>query len=81
MKSPIKNKLKKLLNKTKRFKFVINLVLKFRKSISKDEKRCSTFYSNSKTETVVPHSDVDNLFKSICCTVITKTQYQEEDPR
>ena len=60
-----KNKLNNLLNKLGGFKFVITLVLKCRITINEDETKYSTFYSNSKAETVIHDTYIDNVFESI----------------
>ena len=45
-------------------KFVINFVWKFRKTISENERKYSTFDSNTKGETITHDSDIDNVFES-----------------
>ena len=57
----IKNKLIYLLSGLRGFKFVTILVLEFRKIESDDETKYSTFYWNSKAETIIYESDADIL--------------------
>ena len=55
------------------------MVFKLEKTINKDETKYRTFYSTSKTETVIHGSGIDNVFKSIDDTIMTKTQkYQSK---
>ena len=57
------NELENSLNKLRGFKFAITLVLKVKKKQNKDETKYSTFSSNSKAETNIHNSDIDNPFK------------------
>ena len=41
------------------------MVLEFKKIESDDATNYSTFYSNSKTETIIKESDIDDIFDSI----------------
>ena len=72
--SEIQNKLTDLLSELKGFKFVITLVLEFKKIQSDDKTLQGTFYSNSKAETIINLSDIDGVFKSIYITVISNIQ-------
>ena len=65
----IKSKLIDLLTQLKGFKFVATLVLEFKK-IQSDDKTKYTFYSNSKAETIVNESEVDDVFELTYNTVI-----------
>ena len=67
--SVIKNKLKDLLSK-----FVTALVMEFKKIESDDATKDNTFYSNSKAETIINESDIDNVFESIYCKIISNIQ-------
>ena len=70
----MKNKLRDLLSKLKGFKFVITLVLEFKKIQSDDKTLYGTFYLNSKAETIINESGNDDVFKSIYSTVILNIQ-------
>ena len=72
--SEIQNKLTDLLSELKGFKFVITLVLEFKKIQSDDKTLQGTFYSNSKAETIINLSDIDDVFKSIYITAISNIQ-------
>ena len=50
------------------------LVLKFKKIQSNDKTIYSTFYSNSKAETIINESDINEVFKSIYITIISDIQ-------
>ena len=64
--SAIKNKLIHCLSELKDFKFMTTLVLEFKKIQSDDKIPFSTFYSNSKAETIINESYIDdNLDQSI----------------
>ena len=62
--SVIKNKLKDLTA----------LVMEFKKIESDDATKYNTFYSNSKAETIINESDIDNVFESIYCKIISNIQ-------
>ena len=47
----------------KGFKFVIALLLVFKKIESEDKTKYDIFYSNSKTEIIVNGSDIDDVFQ------------------
>ena len=75
----IKNVVKYLLNGLGGFKFFITLFFKFKKTVNKDETKCSTFYLNSEAETVIHDADIDSVYESIYITIMTKIQkYQAE---
>ena len=61
---------KHLLNEIRGLKFVITLVIKLKEI--KYESKYSTFYSNSKAETVIHNADIDSIFESICSMIVTK---------
>ena len=67
--SVTKNKLIDLLSELKGFKFVTTIVLEF-KNIENDYKTAySTFYLNSRVETVNNESDIDDVFESTYSTI------------
>ena len=71
----IKNNLTDFLSKlNERVKFVTILVLAFKKIEGDDETKYSTFYSNSKAETIINESDTNYVFKSIYITIISNIQ-------
>ena len=67
----IRNKLKKLFTELRGFKFVTELVLEF-KMMEKHNKKYSTFYLILKSGTI-NESNIDDLFKSIYCTIVSNT--------
>ena len=69
--SAIRNKLTDLLSKLKSFKFVATLVLEFKKKKSDDKTLYGTFYSNSKVESIINESNIDDVFESIYSTIIS----------
>ena len=73
--SAIKCKLIELLIQLRVFKFVTALVLVFKK-IENIVKRVKfdNFYSSSKGEIIINESDIENVFKSVCTTIITNIQ-------
>ena len=52
--------------------FCYNLGLKIKETINKNETKHNIFHSNSKTETIIHGSDMDNVFESIYSTIMTK---------
>ena len=56
-----------MLNEIRGLKFVITLVIKLKEI--KYESKYSTFYSNSKAETVIHNADIDSIFESICSMI------------
>ena len=68
--SSIKKKLIDLFSGLKGFKFVTTLVLEFEKIQTDVKTLFSTFYFNSKSETVINASDIDNAFQSFYSTII-----------
>ena len=72
--SAIKIKRKKLLPELRRFKFVITLVLVFKKIESKDKTKFDNFYSGSKAEIIINESDIENVFQSIYTAIISNIQ-------
>ena len=56
------------------FKFVTALVLGFNKIENDDETKFTTFYSNSKAETIVNESDIDDIFESVYTVIMSKIQ-------
>ena len=71
----IKNNLTDFLSElNERVKFETILVLEFKKIEGDDETKYSTFYSNSKAETIINESDTNYVFKSIYITIISNIQ-------
>ena len=60
-----------MLSELKGFKFVTALVLEFKTIQSDDKTLYSTLYLNSKAETIINESYIDNEFKSIYSTIIS----------
>ena len=59
------------MTQLKAFKFVTTLVLWFKKIESEDKTKYDTFYLSSKAELVIINkSDIDDVFQSICTTII-----------
>ena len=58
----------------KGFKFVITLVLVFKKIESEDKTKHDNFYSSSKAEIIINESKTDDVFQSIYTTIITNIQ-------
>ena len=69
-----KNKLIDFLSELKGLKFVITLVLDFKKIPSDDKTLYSRFYLNSKAEKNINESDINDVFKSIYTTVLSNIQ-------
>ena len=67
----IRNKLIDLLTELKGFKFVTKLVFELKKIENDFKTKYSNFYSNSKRETIVNQSDINDVFESICSTIIS----------
>ena len=63
--------MKKLLSKLRGFKFVTTLVLVFNKIESEEKARFDNFYSSSQAEITVNERDPDDVFQSICATIIS----------
>ena len=63
-----------LLTQLKGFKFVITLVLVFKKIESEDKTKYENFYSSSKAEIIIHESDIDDVFQSVYATIITNIQ-------
>ena len=55
-------------------KFVTTIVLVFKKIEMDDKTRYDTFYSNSKAEIIINETDIDDVFQSICTTIISYMQ-------
>ena len=72
--SPIKHKLIDFLSGLKGFKFVTKLTLEFKKIQSDNQTLYSTFYLNSKAETIIKESDIADVFKSTYSNVISNVQ-------
>ena len=63
--SAVRNKLIDLLSDLRRFKYVTTLFIEFKKIKSYDATKYITIYSNSKAETVINESDINDVFESI----------------
>ena len=72
--SAIKKKLKNLLSELRWFKFVMTLVIQFKKIESDNATKYSTFYSNSKAEIIINESNIEDVFKSIYSMIISNIQ-------
>ena len=72
--SAIRNELIDLLTKLGGFKLVTTLVIEFKKTESDDGPKYTTFYFNSKTETIINESDIDDVIKSMYAKIISHIQ-------
>ena len=63
--SAIRNKLIHLLPELRGFKFVITLVVDFEKIESDDATKYTSFYSNSKVETITNESKIESIWISL----------------
>ena len=72
--SAIRSKAKDLLTELKGVKFVMILVLEFKKIESDDEINYRTFYLSSTAETIFNGSDISDVFESIYSTIISNIQ-------
>ena len=63
--SASKSKLIDLLSKLSGFKFVITLVLVYKKLENEAKTKYDNFYSSSKTEIITNENDTDDVFQSI----------------
>ena len=70
----IKSKPIDLLSELRGLKFVKILVLEFKKTESNEKTKYIIFYSNSKAETVINESDIDDVFESIYISIISNIQ-------
>ena len=71
--SDFKSKLTDLLSELGWFKFMTSLVLILKKMEIKDKTNYDHFYSSSKAGIIINESDIDDVFKSICSTIIYQT--------
>ena len=60
--------------KQKKWKLVATLVLLLKKIESDKKTKYGTFYSHSKTETIINESDIGDIFESIYATIISNIQ-------
>ena len=67
----IKNKLKKLLHKSRGFKFVASLVVEFKKIEIDGVTKNYIFYFNSKAETIINESNTKDVFILIYATIMS----------
>ena len=77
--SAIRNKLKDILPEVKGFKFMMALVLEFKKIESDDETKYSMFYLLWRAETIINESDIDGLLESIYRNIISNIQKSIEE--
>ena len=63
-----------MLTELKSFKFVLALVLQFKTIENDNETKRSTFYLNSKAETIIYQSDIDDVFESVYNAIISNIQ-------
>ena len=63
---------------TQGLQFLSTLVLVFKKIESEYKAKYDNFYSNSKAETIINDSDIDNVFESIYTTIISNMQNLQE---
>ena len=54
--------------------FMTTLVLEFQKMESDDETKYDIFYSNTKAETIINESDIDDVFESTYSMIISNIQ-------
>ena len=67
----IRNKIIDLLAELRSFKLVKKLVLEFRKIENEHNTIFSIFYSNSKAETIINESDIDDVLESVYSIIIS----------
>ena len=60
------------------FKFVAALVIEIKKIESDDVTKYSTFHCNSKAETIMNESNIDDVIEPICSTIISNIQKSPE---
>ena len=63
-----------MLTELKGFKFVTKIVLEFKKIERDDKTKYNTFYSNSKAETIINKSNIDDVFESMYTIIISQIQ-------
>ena len=59
------------MTQLKGLKLVTALVLVFKMIENEDKTKYDTFYSHSKAENITNESDTDDVFQSICTTIIS----------
>ena len=52
---------------------MITLVLVFEKIQREDKTKSENFYSSSKVEIIIKENHIDEVFQSICTTIITNS--------
>ena len=62
------------MSKLRGFKFEAILVLEFKKIENDDETKFTTFYFNSKPQTIINESNIDDIFESIYIKIISNIQ-------
>lgn len=55
------------------------LAIEFKKTGSDDAAKYVTFYYESKSEKIIDESDLEDVFESIYCTIISKIQKYIDD--
>ena len=70
----LRKELKDFFSELKGFKFVVTLLLDVTKIRNNDVTKYNTFYSNSKVETIINESNIDDAFESIYSTIISNIQ-------
>ena len=69
----MKNKIKELMTELRDFKFQITLIIEFTKIQSDGVTKFNTVFPNSKAETIINESDIDDAFKSFYTTITSST--------
>ena len=72
--SAIRNILIDLLSELRGFKFMTTLALEFETIENDDKTIYNACYSNSKAETIINESDINDLFEPIYSTIISNMQ-------
>ena len=62
------------MTKLRAFQFVTTLFLEFENIESDDKTKYDTYYSQSKAETIINESDIDDIFESIYTTILSNIQ-------
>ena len=62
------------MSKLRGFKFEAILVLEFKTIENDDETKFTTFYFNSKPQTIINESNIDDIFESIYIKIISNIQ-------
>ena len=62
------------MTKLRAFQFLTTLFLEFENIESDDKTKYDTYYSQSKAETIINESDIDDIFESIYTTILSNIQ-------